>query len=93
MKSWLSDTIRQIYLDLTYFVGNDRVMNAGRLRRGWRAVVRFVRTQNELQELALRQMRPWEDEWLHWVRTEDGYRLEGSVLPRLPRRLRHLRSS
>lgn len=65
-------------------------MDTDTLRRGWQAVVRFVREQNELQELALRRMRPWEDEWLHWVRIEDGYRLEGSVLPPVPRNLRHL---
>lgn len=65
-------------------------MDAETLRRGWQAVVRFVRVQNELQELALRQMRPWEDDWLRWVRTEEGYRLEGSILPPLPRRLRRL---
>lgn len=65
-------------------------MDVETLRRGWQAVVRFVRAQNELHELALRQMRPWEDDWLHWVRTEDGYRLEGRVLPPVPRRLRHL---
>lgn len=63
-------------------------MNGETLRRGWQAVVRFVQAQNELQELALRQMRPWEDDWLHWVRTAEGYRLEGRVLPPIPRRLR-----
>lgn len=63
-------------------------MHTDPLRRGWQAVVEFVRLQNELQELALRQQRPWENEWLRWVRTEEGYRLEGSVLPRIPRRLR-----
>lgn len=60
------------------------------LRRGWRAVARFMHEQNELHELALRQLRPWEDDWLHWVPTEDGYRLAGSVLPPVPRNLRHL---
>ncbi|HEX6445553.1 MAG TPA: hypothetical protein VF053_10725 [Streptosporangiales bacterium] len=65
-------------------------MGTEHLRRGWQALVRFVQEQNELQELALRRLRPWQDDWLHWVRTEEGYRLEGAILPPVPRRLRHL---
>lgn len=65
-------------------------MRTESFRRGWRAFARFMREQNDLQELALRQQRPWQDHWLHWVPTEDGYRLEGAVLPPVPRRYRHL---
>ncbi|MGH3980455.1 MAG: hypothetical protein ACRDRZ_15855 [Pseudonocardiaceae bacterium] len=35
----------------------------------------------ELWERFLRAQRPWEATWLHWVRTPQGERLEGDILP------------
>ncbi len=53
-----------------------------------RALVRGLRTfrasqqaQVQLRERYLRAQRPWQTEWLHWTATDDGWRLEGRVLP------------
>lgn len=41
----------------------------------------FKAANVELWERFLRAQRPWEGTWLHWVRTPQGDRLEGDILP------------
>lgn len=49
--------------------------------RATEAFREFNATNVELWERYLRAQRPWEADWLHWVRTSGGWRLEGTVLP------------
>jgi hypothetical protein len=51
------------------------------LRRGAGMLRAGTRAQIELQERFLRTQRPWQADWLRWVRTADGWRLSGTVIP------------
>lgn len=63
--------------------GDDRprVRPASRAIRAAAAFREFNAANVELWERYLRAQRPWEADWLHWVRTPGGWRLEGTVLP------------
>ncbi len=52
-----------------------------RLGRVAGALREFNAANVELWERYLRAQRPWEATWLHWVRTSQGDRLEGDILP------------
>lgn len=45
------------------------------------AVSDFNAAQVELWDRYLATQRSWEQDWLHWVEYEDGWHLDGSVLP------------
>lgn len=47
--------------------------------RAARAFRDFNAANVDLWERYLQAQRPWE--WLHWVRSSDGWQLEGSKLP------------
>lgn len=56
------------------------------LARLARAIARLNAGQVGAWERYLRRLRPWEADWLHWTRDSAGdWRLEGHVLPPLPR--------
>lgn len=52
-----------------------------RLGRVAGALREFNAANVERWERYLRAQRPWEAMWLHWVRTPQGDRLEGGILP------------
>lgn len=58
---------------------------ADMLTRAARAFWDFNAANVALWERYLQAQRPWE--WLHWVPTSEGWRLEGSKLPPLADRL------
>lgn len=51
------------------------------LRRALATLRDFYVEQAELHERMALLNRPWEEEYLHWVREEDGWRLHGHALP------------
>lgn len=56
-------------------------------RAGWpmrllRALRQMNSEQVELWERWVRAQRPWEADWMHWVRDADGeWHLQGNVVP------------
>jgi hypothetical protein len=54
---------------------------SGDLVTMWRAVLRVASRMRELEERRALLDRPWEEDFLHWARDEQGWHLHGHLAP------------
>lgn len=58
----------------------------------WRAVLRVASGMRELEERRALLDRPWEEDYLHWARDEQGWHLHGHLAPPPQRRIKSVTS-
>lgn len=77
---------------LVFRVGRDDREDMHSLRALTAALHRSWRRQVELDERRALLDRPWEEQFLHWSRTADGWELHGTLAPPAGRRVATTRS-